>query len=41
MLTQGVDLVLTSKSNESHDDVFNNLYGLVDTGSDYSVLFIN
>ena len=37
-LKQGVDLSFTSKSNDSDDDVFSNLYGLVDTGSDYSGL---
>ena len=37
-LKQGVDLSFTSKSNDSGDDVFSNLYGLVDTGSDYSDL---
>ena len=38
-LKQGVDLVFTSESNESdYDDAFNNLYGLVDTGSDYNDL---
>ena len=35
---QGVDLSFTSKSNDSADDVFSILYGLVDTGSDYSGL---
>ena len=35
-LKQGVALSCTSKSNDSDDDVFNTLFGLVDTGSDYS-----
>ena len=34
---QGVDLVVTSKSNKNdYDEDFNNLYGLVETISDYS-----
>ena len=38
-LKQGVDLVFTSKSHESDDGyVFNNVFGLVDAGSDYSDL---
>ena len=36
---QGVDLVLTSKSNQNgYDEDFSNLYGLVETSSDYSDL---
>ena len=36
-LKQGVGLVCASKSNECDDDyVFNSLFGLVDTSSDYS-----
>ena len=35
-LKQGVDLLFTIKSNNSDDDVLNNLDGLVDVGSDYS-----
>ena len=38
ILKQGDDLSLTSKSNDIDDDVFSSLYGLVDTGSDYSDL---
>ena len=37
-LNQGVDLIFTSKSNGSDDDAQSNLYGLVDTGSDYNDL---
>ena len=37
-LKQCVDLSFTSKSNDIDDDVFSNLYGFVDTGSDYSGL---
>ena len=36
-LKQGVDLVFTSQSNkDDYDEDFNNLYGLVETSSDYS-----
>ena len=36
-LKQGVDLVFTSKSIESdYYNTFNNLFGLVETSSDYS-----
>ena len=37
-LKQGVDLSFTSRWNDSDADVFSNLYGLIDTGSDYSDL---
>ena len=38
-LKQGVDLVFTSKSSESdYYDALSNLYGLVETGSDYNDL---
>ena len=37
-LKQGADLSFTRKSNDSEDGAFSNLYGLVDTGSDYSDL---
>ena len=37
-LKLGVDLSCTSKSIDSDDDVFSNLYGLVDIGSDCSDL---
>ena len=38
-LKQGLDLIFTSKSTESdYDNAFNNLYGIVETSSDYSDL---